>query len=72
MKFFVSETVALSLKLLSEMDSASTPSNEDASTTGSNTNTFVRRKCNLAWNHVIEKVNEEKNSYRCVYCGKLL
>ena len=60
MKFFVSETVALSLKLLSEMDSASTSSNEHASTTGSNTNTFVRRKCNLAWNHVIEKVIEGK------------
>jgi len=46
MNLFVDTMVAASLKLLSEMESASVPSNEHASTTGSNANSSsVRVKC---------------------------
>ena len=45
MNLFVDKMVAASLKLLSEMESASVPSNEHASTTGSNANSSsVRAK----------------------------
>ena len=40
MNLFVDKMVAANLKLLSEMESASVPSNEHASTTGSNANAF--------------------------------
>ena len=55
--------VAASLKLLSEMESASVPSNEHASTSGSNANSSsVRAKCDLAWDNVTEELKEGKSS----------
>ena len=49
MDLFVDKMVAASLKLLNGMESASIPSNEHASTTGSNANTSsVRAKCDPA------------------------
>nr|POE79223.1 hypothetical protein CFP56_31352 [Quercus suber] len=63
--------VVASLKLLSEMESASVPSNEHASTTGSNANSSsVRAKCDPAWDHVTEELKDEKSSYRCIHCWK--
>ena len=51
--------VAANLKLLSEMESASVPSNEHASI-GSNANSSsVRAKCDPAWDHVIEELKDE-------------
>ena len=44
------------------MDSTSTPS-----TTGSS----VRGKCDPAWSHVLEEVNDGKSSFKCLYCGKV-
>ena len=44
------------------MDSTSTPS-----ITGS----FVRGKCDPAWSHVLEEVNDGKSSFKCLYCGKV-
>uniref|UniRef100_A0A7N2R4S6 BED-type domain-containing protein n=1 Tax=Quercus lobata TaxID=97700 RepID=A0A7N2R4S6_QUELO len=61
----------ISLKLLSEMESASVPSNERASTTGSNANSSsVRAKCDPAWDHVTEELKDGRSSYRCIHCGK--
>ena len=46
MNLFVAKIFAASLKLLSEMESTSVPSNEHASTTRSNANSSsVRAKC---------------------------
>ena len=46
MNLFVAKIFVASLKLLSEMESASVPSNEHASTTRSNANSSsVRAKC---------------------------
>ena len=57
MNLFVDKMVAASLKLLSEMESASVPSNEHSSTNGSNANSSsVRAKCDPAWNHVTEEL----------------
>ncbi|XP_050254914.1 uncharacterized protein LOC126700770 [Quercus robur] len=54
--------VAASLKLLSEMKSASIPSNEHASTTRSNANSSsVRAKCDPTWDHVTEEDQEASN-----------
>ena len=54
MNLFVDKMVVANLKLLSEMEFAFVPSNEHASTTGSNANSsFVRAKCDPAWDHVI-------------------
>ena len=70
MNLFVDKMVAASLKLLSEMESASVPSNEHAST-GSNANSSsVRAKCDPAWDHVTEELKDGKSSYRCIHCGK--
>ena len=67
---FFDKMVAASLKLLSEMESASVPSNEHAST-GSNANSSsVRAKCDPAWDHVTEELKNGKSSYRCIHCGK--
>ena len=61
----VDKMVTASLKLLSEMEFASIPSNEHASTTGSNANSSsVRVKCDPAWDHVTEEVKDGKSSYR--------
>ena len=50
MNLFVHKMVTASLKLLSEMESASVPSNEHASTTGSNANSSsVKAKCDPTW-----------------------
>ena len=47
------------------------PSNERASTTGSNANSSsVRAKCDPAWDHVTEELKDGKSSYRCIHCGK--
>ena len=63
MNLFVHKMVAASLKLLSEMESASVPSNEHASTSGSNANSSsVRAKCDLAWDHVTKELKEGKSS----------
>ena len=63
MNLFVDKMVAASLKLLSEMESASIPSNEHASTSGSNANSSsMRAKCDLAWDHVTEELKEGKSS----------
>ena len=71
MNLFVDKMVAASLKLLSEMESASVPSNEHASTTGSNANSsFVRAKCGPTWDHVTEDLKDGKSSYKCIHCGK--
>ena len=68
---FVDKMVAASLKLLSEMESASIPSNEHASTTGSNANfSSVRAKCDPVWDHVTEELKDGKSSYKCIHCGK--
>ena len=57
MNLFVNKMVAASLKFLSEIEFASVPSNEHASTIGSNANSSsVRAKCDPAWDHVIEDV----------------
>ncbi|KAK9993540.1 hypothetical protein SO802_023243 [Lithocarpus litseifolius] len=61
--------VATNLKLLtlSEIKSASVPSNQHSSTTGSNANSsFVRAKCDPAWDHVTEELKDGKSSYGCV------
>ena len=59
----VDKIVAASLKLLSEMESASIPSNEHAFTSGSNANSSsMRAKCDLAWDHVTEELKEGKSS----------
>nr|POE60236.1 hypothetical protein CFP56_76113 [Quercus suber] len=64
--------VAISLKLLSEMESAFVQSNEHASTIGSNANSSsTRAKCDPAWDHIIEELKDGKSSYRCIYCGKI-
>ena len=48
------------------------PSNEHASTTGSNTNaSSVRAKCDPAWDHITEELKGGKSSYRCIHCGKV-
>ncbi|XP_075665181.1 uncharacterized protein LOC142634813 [Castanea sativa] len=53
------------------MESASVPSNEHASTTGSNANSSsVRAKCDPAWDHVTEEFKDGKSSYRCIHCVK--
>ena len=50
MYLFVHEMVTAGLKLLSEMESVSVPSNEHASTTGSNANSSsVKAKCDPTW-----------------------
>ena len=50
MNLFVHKMVTTGLKLLSEMESASVPSNEHASTTGSNANSSsVKAKCDPTW-----------------------
>ena len=50
MNLFVHKMVTAGLKLLSEMESASVPSNEHASTTGSNANSLsVKAKCDPTW-----------------------
>ena len=65
MNLFVAKIVAASLKLLSEMESTSVPSNELASTTKSNVNSSsVRAKCDPAWDHVTEELKDRKSSYR--------
>ncbi|XP_075653895.1 uncharacterized protein LOC142624250 [Castanea sativa] len=62
MNLFVGKIVAASLKLLSEMESASVPSNEHAFTTGSNANSSsVRAKCDPAWDHVTEELKDGKS-----------
>ena len=49
------------------------PSNEHASTIGSNANnSSVRVKCDPAWDHVTEELKDGKSSYRCIHCGKVL
>ena len=61
MNLFVDKMVAASLKFLSEMEFAFVPSNEHASTIGSNANTsFVRVKCDPAWDHIIEELKDGK------------
>ena len=71
MNLFFDKMVAASLKLLSEMESTSVPSNEHASTTGSNANSSsMRAKCDPAWDHVTKELKEGKSSYRCIHCGK--
>ena len=71
MNLFFDKMVAASLKLLSEMESTSVPSNEHASTTGSNANSSsMRAKCDPAWDHVTEELKEGKSSYRRIHCGK--
>ena len=71
MNLFVDKMVAASLKLLSEKEFVFVPSNEHASTTGSNANSSsVRVKCDPAWDHVIEELKDGKSSYRCIHCGK--
>ena len=63
MNLVVDKMVAASLKLLSEMESASVPSNEHASTIGSNASfSFVRAKCDPTWNHVTEELKDRKSS----------
>ena len=60
MNLFVDKMVAANLKLLSEMEFASVPSNEHAST-GSNANSSsVRAKCDPAWDHVTEELKDGK------------
>ena len=72
MNLFVDKIVAVSLKLLSEMESASVPSNEHAST-GSNANSSsVRAKCDPAWDHVTEELKDGKSSYRCIHVGNFI
>ena len=72
MDLFVDKKVAANLKLLSEMKPAFIPSNEHASTTESNVNSsYVRVKCDPAWDHVTEELKDGKNSYRCIHCGKI-
>ena len=73
MDLFVNKMVVVSLKLLSEMESASIPSNEHASTTGSNAkSSSVRAKCDPAWDHVIDQeLKDGKSSYRCIHYGKV-
>ena len=72
MNLFVAKIVAASLKLLSEMESASVLSNEHASTTGSNANSsFVRAKCDPTWDHVTKELKDRKSTYRCIHCGKV-
>ena len=71
MNLFIDKMIAASLKLLSEMEFASVPSNEHSSTTGSNANSSsVRAKCDLAWDHVTEELKDGKSSYRCIHYGK--
>ena len=71
MNLFVDKMVATSLKLLSEMESASVPSNEHASTIESNANSsFVRAKCDPAWDHVTEELKDGKSSYKYIHCEK--
>ena len=72
MNLFVDKMVAASLKLLSEMESASVPSNELASTIEFNANSSsVRPKCDPTWGHVTEDLKDGKSSYRCIHCGKI-
>ena len=71
MNLFVDKMVATSLKLLSEMESASIPFNEHASTTRSNANSSsIRAKCDPTWDHVTEELKDRKTSYRCIHCRK--
>ena len=71
MNLFADKMVAASLKLLSEMEFASIPSNEHASTTESNANSSsARGKCDPAWDHVTEELKDGKSSYRCIHYGK--
>lgn len=30
----------------------------------------MRGKCDLAWSHVLEEVNNGKGNYKCLYCEK--
>ena len=71
MNLFVEKMVAASLKFLSEMESASVPSNEHASTGSNAKSSSVRAKCDPAWYHVTEELKDGKNSYRCIHCGKI-
>ena len=73
MDLFVDKMVVVNLKLLSEMESASIPSNEHASTTESNAkSSSVRAKYDPAWDHVIDQeLKDRKSSYRCIHCGKV-
>ena len=74
MDLFVDKMVVVSLKLLSEMESASIPSNEHASTTGSNAkSSSVRAKCDPAWDHVIDKeLKDEKVVIDAYIVGKFI
>ena len=73
MNLFVDKMVAASLKLLSEKEFVFVPSNEHASTTGSNANSSsVRAKCDPAWDHVIEELKDGKSSYRCIHVGNFI
>ncbi|KAK4583568.1 hypothetical protein RGQ29_026342 [Quercus rubra] len=56
MNLFIDKMIAASLKLLSEMEFASVPSNEHSSTTGSNANS--------------SSLKDGKSSYRCIHYGK--
>ena len=74
MDSFVDNMVAISLNLLSGMESTSVPSNEHASTTGFDANTTsMRVKCDPAWDHVAGELKErkKKSSYRYIHCGKV-
>ena len=73
MNLFVDKMVAISLKLLSEMEFASVPSNEHASTTGSNANSSsVRAKCDPAWDHITEELKDEKVVIDVYIVGKVI
>ena len=72
MDLFVDKMIACSLKLLSGMESIFVPSNEHASTIGSNANTSsVRAKYDCAQDHVTEELKDGKSSYRCIHCGEV-
>ena len=73
MDSFVDNMAAISLNLLSGMESTSVPSNEHASTTRFDANTSsMRAKCDLAWDHVAKELKDgKKSSYRCIHCGKV-
>ena len=73
MDLFVDKMVVVNLKLLSEMESATIPSNEQASTTRSNAkSSFVKAKCDPTWDHVTDQeLKDGKSSYKCIHCGKV-
>ena len=64
MNLFVDKMVAASPKLLSEMESASVPSNEHASTESNVNSSSVRAKCDPVWDHVTEELKDGKSSYK--------